>query len=116
MCMDIVMVLTKVFRHSHRKHTTNIKQDIQHPETTEHTRTKQRNRACCFYVVVVVLCLFFLFRLSFVCDCVCLCLFVVVFCWCFCVYILFFPIRRGFKGVIIDVHGPNDGANQGISG
>ena len=48
--MDIMMELTQVYRDSHREHTTNTKQDNQHPETTDHTRSKQRNIAPVFVV------------------------------------------------------------------
>ena len=122
MCMDIVMVLTKVFRHSHRKHTTNLKQDIQHPDTTEHTRSKHRNRAPLFKVYLLLLycvCFLCIWLCLFLCGCVIcfVCLFVVMFCcWCFCVSILFLAIVRGFKGIVIYVNGHSDGANQGISG
>ena len=96
MCMDLMMVLTKVYRDSHRKHTANTKQDIQYPDTTDHTRSKRRSRAplcymlrvCCFVVFVYLLCVGFC-SVHVLCDCVfVVCFFVVVFCWCFCVSIL----------------------------
>ena len=102
------MVLTKVYRDNHGEHTTNTKQDNQHPDTTDDTRSKPRNKAPLVLVIVF-----------FVCLCVvCLCLFVFVCCFValFCVSKLCFAIIRGFKGVVVDVHGHNDGANPSVSG
>ena len=114
MCMDILMVLTKVYRDRHGKLTTNTQQYIQHPDTTDNTRSKLRTIAPSlffhpFFVFVCLLCVCF-------CVFVCLCLFVVVFNWCFLCIKTILCKQRSFTRVIIDVHGHSDGANQGISG